>query len=309
MGLSTFHISPQSEIIKQRGLSAAEYFALHRTNVAPSERKYLRPEHFESGSGEKYITRYADPVATVTLAVGGSLAKVSSGMKGDFVGGVRGSITGFSSGSRRRLMRLIASLDRKARPVFVTLTYPDSIPSVKKAKRDIDVFRKRMAREFKGGSFLWRVEEKTRKTGQNAGRVAPHFHLLVYGVSFRALLDYVRGSWFALVGSDDERHLSSGTSVERIRSFGGIMRYVGKYMAKVEDGNTEWVGRVWGIAGRKNLPFVVELVLNLSPGELVKLVRLGRKMIRARGRSFVYGLTWIVNAERVLDYMESDCFT
>jgi hypothetical protein len=133
--------------------------------------------------------------------------------------------------------------------------------------------------------------------------------LLVYGVSFRALLGYVSGSWFAVVGSGDARHLGSGTSVERIRSFGGIMRYVGKYMAKVEGGNTEWVGRVWGIAGRKNLPFAVELVLDLSSRELVKLVRLGRKMIRARGRSFPHGLTWIVNVERVLDYMESDCFT
>jgi hypothetical protein len=271
--------------------------------------KYLRPENFEGAPGSDQVALYEKPAMTVNLAVGGSLVTVSSGMKGDFVGGVRGSIAGFSSGSRRRLMRLIASLDRKARPVFVTLTYPDSIPSVAKAKRDIDVFRKRMAREFKGGSFLWRVEEKTRKTGQNAGLVAPHFHLLIYGVSYRALLGYVSSSWFTVVGSGDKKHLSSGTSVERIRSFGGIMRYVGKYMAKVEDGNAKWVGRVWGIAGRKNLPFAVELVLDLSSRELVKLVRLGRKMIRARGRSFLYGLTWIVNVERVLDYMESDCFT
>lgn len=289
MGLSTFHISPQAEIIASRGLSVAEYFALHRTNVSPLERKYLRPEHFEGGSEEEYITRFAEPIATVKLSVGGSLVKVSSGMKGDFVGGVRGSIAGFSSGSRRRLMRLIASLDRKARPVFVTLTYPDDIPSGARAKRDIDVFRKRMAREFEGGSFLWRVEEKIRKTGHNAGRVAPHFHLLVYGVSFRSLLGYVSGSWFAVVGSGDEKHLSSGTSVERIRSFGGIMRYVGKYMAKVDDGSAEWVGRVWGIAGRQYLPFAVELVLDLSSRELVKLVRLGRKMIGAKGRSFPYG--------------------
>jgi hypothetical protein len=82
------------------------------------------------------------------------------------------------------------------------------------------------------------------------------------------------------------------------------MRYVGKYIAKEDDYPDNWQGRVWGIVGRASLPWAVEIIISLTEEQGVKLVRLGRKMIKAKGRSFSYGLTWIVNAERVLDYLE-----
>jgi len=202
-------------------------------------------------------------------------------------------------------MRLIASLERDARPVFVTLTYPDVFPdSLAKWKRDIDVFGKRLARAYPEAGFLWRIEFKERRSGANAGRVAPHFHLLVYGAKYRDLLGWVSVNWWQVVGSGDGDHLRAGTRVEHIYSWGGIMRYVGKYIAKEDDYPLGWQGRAWGIVGRKNLPWAIEVVISLAQDESIKLVRLGRKMIRAKGRSFSMGLAWIVNAERVLDYLE-----
>jgi hypothetical protein len=82
------------------------------------------------------------------------------------------------------------------------------------------------------------------------------------------------------------------------------MRYVGKYLTKVEEYPTDWSGRTWGVVGRKNLPWAVEVIISLSVDESIKLTRLGRKMIRAKGRVFSFGLTWIVSAESVLDYLE-----
>ncbi len=242
----------------------------------------------------------------LTVRSGGSLVTVKTGRVGPGGGGGdRGTVTGFSSASRRRLMRLIASLERDARPIFVTLTYPDMFPdSLDEWKRDIDVFGKRLARKYPQAGFLWRIEFKERQSGVSMGRVAPHFHLLVYGASYRELLQWVPDAWWKVVASGDEDHLKAGTRVEHIYSWGGIMRYVGKYIAKAEDYPPDWRGRVWGVIGRKRLPWAVEVVISLTEDESTKLVRLGRKMIGAKGRSFALGLTWIVNAERVLDYLE-----
>lgn len=242
----------------------------------------------------------------LTVMSGGSLVAVKTGKVSSLGGGGdRGKVTGFSSASRRRLMRLIASLERGARPIFVTLTYPDVFPTdLDKWKRDIDVFGKRLARKSEKAGFLWRIEFKERKSGKSVGMLAPHFHLLVYGASYRGLLAWVSDTWWGVVGSGNSDHLRAGTKVERIYSWGGIMRYVGKYIAKEDDYPEGWKGREWGVVGRVNLPWAVKVVISLTEDESIKLVRLGRKMIGAKGRSFRHGLTWIVNAERVLDYLE-----
>ena len=304
MGLSTSHISPFEDFPPPPGDSYAQYYKDHRAVLTGSEREYAS---MADGRGVKVRSRseFNPDEPELILHVGGSLARVTTGLRGSTGGGGRGAVTGFSSASRRRLMRLIASTERDARPIFVTMTYPDVFPDeMAKWKRDIDVFGKRLARKHSGAGFIWRIEFKERGSGSSKGMVAPHFHLLVYGVAYRELLGWVPGAWWGVVGSRNEDHLRAGTRVERIHSWGGIMRYVGKYIAKQEDYPTDWTGRAWGIVGRQNLPWAVEVVISLTEEESIKLVRLGRKMIKAKGRSFSYGLTWIVNAERVLDYLE-----
>jgi hypothetical protein len=302
-GLSTSHTSP----LFQESPSPSSLFEpfVEEGGASEAQEKYVR---LASMSALPFFSlpefRLREPKLIVMS--GGSLVTVKTGRVGPGGGGGdRGVVTGFSSASRRRLMRIIASLERSERPIFVTMTYPDIFSNdLGKWKRDIDVFGKRLAREYPQAGFLWRIEFKERKTGASRGLIAPHFHLLVYGGSYRDLLGWVPEAWWAVVGSGNVDHLRAGTRVERIYSWGGIMRYVGKYIAKEEDYPPGWQGRVWGVIGRARLPWAVEVVIGLTEEESTKLVRLGRKMIGAKGRTFAYGLTWIVNAERVLDYLE-----
>lgn len=302
-GLSTLHISPFEEIHPSG--SVREYYKNHYALLSRVELEFAAEADGRSlNVAGRYEFKPNEP--KLILRLGGSLAQVKTGLGGAIGGGARGEVTGFSSASRRRLMRLIASLDRKARPIFVTMTYPDVFPSdLSKWKRDIDVFGKRMARKYgDDAGFLWRIEFKERKSGKSKGEIAPHFHILVYGAPYRDLLAWVGPAWWGVVGSGNEAHRVAGTRVERIHSWGGIMRYVGKYIAKDEDYPKDWKGRVWGIVGRERLPWAVEVTISLAEDQCIKLVRLGRKMIGAKGRTFSNGLTWIVNAERVLDYLE-----
>lgn len=301
-GLSTLHTSPLGQ--KSAGGEVPEFLKRHRAELSRSDFEYMAiADGRQVGVSGRY--EFKPDEAQLVVRVGGSLAQVKTGQSGGTNGGQRGDVTGFSSGSRRRLMRMIASLERDARPIFVTLTYPDVFTQEAKVwKRDMDTFGKRMARRFPDAGFLWRIEFKERKSGSSAGTVAPHFHLLVYGEGYRDLLGWVSTAWWEVVGSGNGDHLRAGTGVEKIWSWGGIMRYVGKYIAKIDDYPSGWNGRAWGVIGRVNLPWAIELIIDLTGEESVKLIRIGRKMIRAKGRSFVYGLTWIVNTERVLDYLE-----
>jgi len=302
LGLSTSHTSPfQEKTPPQTDLS--DYYREHRALLSRDDLRYLSMADgrlFDVGRNE-----FKPNEPQLIVRSGGSLVQVKTGLGGAGGGGLRSEVTGFSSSSRRRLMRLIASLERDERPIFVTMTYPDIFPDdLAKWKRDVDVFGKRLKRKHPQAGFIWRIEFKERQSGVSAGKLAPHFHLLVYGVGYRDLLGWVSGAWWSVVGSQNRDHLRVGTRVEHIYSWGGIMRYVGKYIAKEDDYPAGWQGRAWGVVGRVNLPWAVEVIIGLTEDESIKLVRLGRKMIGAKGRSFSHGLTWIVNAERVLDYLE-----
>ena len=306
MGLSTAHISPRNPFPPDFDLS--EYYREHRALLTRSELEFLSMADGRVGGAPHQVHHFEIQEAELEVALGGSLvsAKPERPVWGGQVGGgLRGIVTGYSSASRRRQMRLIAALERDKRPVFVTMTYPDIFTDdVARWKRDIDVFGKRLARHAPEAGFIWRIEFKERRSGASMGRVAPHFHLLVYNASYSDLRAFVPSAWYEVVGSKSEDHLRAGTRVERIHSYGGIMRYVGKYITKVENFPIGWAGRVWGVIGRERLPFAPRVIISLSEQEGKTLVRLGRKMLGLKGKTLVFGLTWIMNAGRLLDYLE-----
>ena len=167
----------------------------------------------------------------------------------------RGVIKSFSKGSRRRVLRLVASLKRAIAPVFVTLTYPDYFPeNPHEWKKHLDSFFKRVLRRYPQAIVIWRLERKQRKTGDNIGEIAPHFHLLVYKVPYLSLLKWVSGAWYEVVKSGDPRHFNAGTRVEPVRSVRGVLYYTSKYICKQENDILEGIGRTWGIVGRDELP-------------------------------------------------------
>lgn len=167
----------------------------------------------------------------------------------------RGVIKSFSKGSRRRILRLVASLKRSIPPVFVTLTYPDKFPeNPREWKKHLDSFFKRLLRRYPRAVVVWKLERKKRKTGVNKGEIAPHGHLLVYGAAFLSLLKWVSKAWYEVVGSGDLKHFNAGTSVEAVRSVRGVLYYTSKYICKQENDVLEGIGRTWGVVGREELP-------------------------------------------------------
>lgn len=179
-------------------------------------------------------------------------------------GGLRGVVRGFSQASRSRMVRRLMAVawsellsgrhSQRVYSLFVTLTYPDIFSDAhERWKRDIDTFSKRLSRHIGSAAFLWKMELKTRKSGDNKGSVAPHFHLLCYFPNSIDIADF-RGwlslAWYEIVGSGDDKHFRAGTQAVRCYgSVGKLMAYMCKYLCK--DFQTEIeTGRCWGEVGQ-----------------------------------------------------------
>jgi hypothetical protein len=235
------------------------------------------------------------PVPGAMVWVGGSLIKAQrvlrfSESKGGGAGGKRGKAT-FSKASRRRLMRLLATLPRDMVPVFVTLTYPgEYTQDSHQWKRDLDRFAKRFVRAFPGAFFVWRLEFQRRG--------APHYHLMVYGADYTQLLQWVGSNWYEVVRSGDERHLRAGTRVEKLRNIGGAYRYAAKYLGKVDQVAYEGVGRWWGVVCRDNMEQaqIKPVIIPLTQHAACELMRYMRRYARLRSRAY-RSLTIICDAE------------
>jgi hypothetical protein len=208
----------------------------------------------KSTSGEVFA-----PEPKVTFWRGASLVScqlgVPKGGRGRSHVWTRGDIHKFSKGSRRRVLRLISTLRRTSVPVFCTLTYPDIFPDDPGLwKKHLDNFFKRLLRKYPSAVIVWRMEAKARKSGENTGMIAPHFHLLAYNVEYFSLLTWLPRAWFEVVKSGDPRHYNAGTRVERVRSVNGVLYYTSKYICKAENLDLPGWGRYWGIVNRRELP-------------------------------------------------------
>ena len=93
----------------------------------------------------------------------------------------RGKIKAFSRGSRTRLLKTVGRLKKDKLPLFVTLTYPDDFPvTPERWRRDLAALRRRIIRQWPEAGAIWKKEFKRRKSGVNAGKVAPHYHQLLW---------------------------------------------------------------------------------------------------------------------------------
>jgi hypothetical protein len=81
------------------------------------------------------------------------------------------------------MLEVMAKIQQAAVPFFVTLTYPDEFPLYREDyKRHLEMFFDRLQRRWPGASVIWKLEFKERRSGKNKGKIAPHYHLFVYGV-------------------------------------------------------------------------------------------------------------------------------
>src|SRR5207248_1268315 len=137
-------------------------------------------------------------------------------------GGIRGKITEFTEGARRRLrfaLRNIPGLDRA-----VCLTYPAVFPtSGRVAKSHWESMRKVLVRL--GFSGVWWMEFQKRG--------APHFHLKVRGPRLeKGITEEISTAWYRIVASGDPRHLRAGTSCGSVRHLEEYLDYASKNGSK-----------------------------------------------------------------------------
>lgn len=108
--------------------------------------------------------------------------------------------------------------------------------------------------------------------------------------------DWASLAWYHVVASGNVDHLTAGVRIERVKSWGGVMSYCAKYMAKADAEFLSDVafGRSWGIFNRKFMPWaeLVEVKLDNEVG--VRLRRVARRYLERRfGRRVhaPYGVT------------------
>lgn len=260
------------------------------------------------GGARVYLTRITDRRPLVRIAEGGRLLEVKTakieekkgGITKEWVwnpsqstfekgclelryameelkrgGGPRDSIGDFSSDSRRRLQRALATINEfeVGLPDFLTLTYPGEYSmDWHEWKRHLHNFNKALVRHWPLVWGLWRMEFQERG--------APHFHFLLWdgprvvGIQAmnsstgriqtvvdrendhnRGVFKWISESWFRIVGSGDRRHLAAGTRIEPIQTWNGVQFYASKYLAKLPDGKFvpseyDGTGRFWGRIGK-----------------------------------------------------------
>jgi hypothetical protein len=108
--------------------------------------------------------------------------------------------------------------------------------------------------------------------------------------------DWASLAWYHVVASGNLDHLSAGTRVETLRSWGGAMAYAAKYLGKAHAGFLSEVegGRNWGIFNRVEMPWAKMIELELPEEVGVRLRRVARRYLERRlGRRVnkPYGVT------------------
>lgn len=193
--------------------------------------------------------------------------------------GKRGQVNGFTPGARLRMMRTVAMIDWSniGKSLFITVTYPDACArrSMKERNRDRYVFlcslEKYLGRQV---GALWRMEWKSRKTGELQGIVCPHVHMIIFDVAFIPWQE-IRGWWGQALGVEGPL----ATDVRQITGGKVVGKYVTKYCAKPGAScsldSTTYLnnfGRHWGIHRRDVVPWSPRFLLSHLTADEIRLV-------------------------------------
>ena len=216
-------------------------------------------------------------------------------------GGIRKPIKAFTRKSRLHMLKAMAKIRNVDCGRFITLTYPDSVAfsdgfAPAQVKRDLSALRKRIARDYPQAGGIWRIEFKARKSGKNMGKIAPHVHILLFGVSedMSILREYFRKAWFEVAHNGDENKGRAGTQIDPVKSRRHATYYVSKYLAKPDDSDDEErklvaeyiddheIGRWWAVFGNVDQSEAVTLTLTYQ--EFIELRRLTSRWLRKHNK-------------------------
>jgi hypothetical protein len=147
----------------------------------------------------------------------------------------RKAISTFSRAARLRLIKTLQTIDYRNSPlsVAITLTYPPEREPRDMYQRGMD--RSQMIRHIenyldRNVYGLWRTEWLPRLSGERKGFLAPHIHLVLFGIRFihyQTINDWWKGviQWEGYVR----------TEIRRARKQRTTLHYLSKYISKPVD--------------------------------------------------------------------------
>jgi hypothetical protein len=185
----------------------------------------------------------------VNIVPEGELVKLSvSGLQSrPAADSTRGEVRGFSQASHNRLMFLISSMKKHDMPLFVTLTYREFSNNFEEYKYHLHHFFVRLRRAFPKFGAIWKLEYQSRG--------AAHYHLLLWGVDYEDVLEWIPKNWNEIVQGDavhlafHRGELDNQHCVTPVRSWHGVKTYAAKYLGKIDDRYQTHTGRIWGKRG------------------------------------------------------------
>lgn len=216
-------------------------------------------------------------------------------------GGIRGDIEEFTAKSRKRLMLKIAEIDKdvykECGTYFLTLTYHDNFQDAVAAKQHLENLYMRIRRANPCASMIWRIELQARG--------AIHFHCILIlreRVDEWKLTKFVSRAWTDITGGDMLQYkwhmgmLGNEKCVSVIEDYKRVMRYVSKYVSKV-DGNERKakIGRRWGVMGNKWLRIAHKIRVLVTKKEVSSILRYAKRYIGVRNSLRVNTLKIMVN--------------
>lgn len=193
----------------------------------------------------------------------------------------RGKIKEWSAASRSRLKMFMGTLRREAlgRALVVTLTYPAEFPEPEDHevyKCHLHTFAVYLRRRWPLCSGIWKLEFQTRG--------AAHYHLMLFGLhteQVETVRAWVREIWYSIAHNGDKHQGAAGTQVDTIKTAGGAMCYLVKYLSKGDQtmpGN--FSGRYWGKINVQCLPVVQPETLELSLKQAMIWKRIARTKVK-----------------------------
>lgn len=311
-------VSCEQDTARGGVLSIQDYIVSMGYDAIPLSKSHIRPQ--DETLREKKIK-----LPYLMWREGASFLKASKGSDGEKRGGgKKKKICGYSENSRRGLLAFIAGIIRDHEtPCFLTLTYHLLFPDPKASKRHLKMFIQRLLRAFPDCSGIWKLEPQDRG--------APHYHLLVWGVSELELKKFVAYAWHEIArdSEDDKYHLlfhlglleNSKPCVTKVISFRGVWFYAAKYIGKtfsVAGWDDKHTGRFWGYINKEKLPLGKLNECEYSLKFVHHVMRYQRRFSGRRLRSsgftlfcnadhWVKNLNWEVHQEKIQNEKPVSC--
>lgn len=236
----------------------------------------------------------------------GGMGHIIKGQSGQWFGTPppkreKDDIQGFSRASRRRLRETLAlaQLNSSGITYGVTLTIPSptdsdilSPDSVRELWRVLS--QHRFPRLFPSSSLVWRIELQTRKQAHwhcvwylsdlDAQKLAPTVEI---ETARQVAVGYMISLWQELVFECVDTHnwtfktlqgfTTHSVQVQALTST-AIVGYLCDHESKHKQDQIGWVGRQWGVIGRKNLDFEGEVIGEVTQAQHLAAARQYRRL-------------------------------